>query len=547
MFRSLLNKTLALGVSTLLSSQVFLSNEFDDLFEKLDYLSSVPSTPFWESRSSLIYFHSKSEPLNQKARVKALSEKTQQFGYSIQRVYFEPGETQDLLMKKLNMTEEELKSRVEYKSNFAFVKNSKSYKAPIGISLNELDSWVSKCQVPFFNGDSVTTFYGFNRRILSSDFDFVLVYHGLDEAEEEAVLQYSRFKFTVPVFKLSQSVAEHVGVPEKGLYLAKNHSKYNGMFDKEMWNEMRFIKFKEEMNFEKIHGFVDKHSLAMIPVCDDFERLQPTFQSIFKGPKKVLFVMSSNVKSDSKKYLEFIKQLHQIYQDFKDQVSIIIVPNDKIASKFGLLRDKRKRRFQELEIKFVDYTKLVLTKEENGKFPIIDCSADLSQCKDLSDSSYTRKNYMKKRVNYENLKEFVSQSLSGDFEQYYETDTTPSIHVKKLNADNFTREVVDSEQTVLVELYGKYCPGCAHFKPFYSEIAEEMKSDTRIKFAKVCIDHNMISQIADMTPFTPAFWIYKKGMKSEPVLYEGKMSKEDLVGFINKHISQDPHQMFKVV
>ena len=80
MFRSLLNKTLALGVSTLLSSQVFLSNEFDDLFEKLDYLSSVPSTPFWESRSSLIYFHSKSEPLNQKARVKALSEKTQQFG-----------------------------------------------------------------------------------------------------------------------------------------------------------------------------------------------------------------------------------------------------------------------------------------------------------------------------------------------------------------------------------------------------------------------------------------------------------------------------------
>ena len=52
----------------------------------------------------------------------------------------------------------------------------------------------------------------------------------------------------------------------------------------------------------------------------------------------------------------------------------------------------------------------------------------------------------------------------------------------KITWDNFEKEVIQSEQTVLIDFWATWCGPCQMLAPFLEEVAEEMPE---VKFCKV--------------------------------------------------------------
>ena len=55
--------------------------------------------------------------------------------------------------------------------------------------------------------------------------------------------------------------------------------------------------------------------------------------------------------------------------------------------------------------------------------------------------------------------------------------------VVEVNADDWEKEVLQSETLVLVDFWHERCPWCKRLEPVYEEVAEEYKG--RVKFAKL--------------------------------------------------------------
>ena len=55
--------------------------------------------------------------------------------------------------------------------------------------------------------------------------------------------------------------------------------------------------------------------------------------------------------------------------------------------------------------------------------------------------------------------------------------------VADVNADDWEKEVLQSETLVLVDFWHERCPWCKRLDPIYAEVAEEYKG--RVKFAKL--------------------------------------------------------------
>jgi hypothetical protein len=49
----------------------------------------------------------------------------------------------------------------------------------------------------------------------------------------------------------------------------------------------------------------------------------------------------------------------------------------------------------------------------------------------------------------------------------------------------------------------------------------------------------MVPEISGKKPYTPIFWLYKKGQKEAPIEYKGKYDKEELYQFIRTNLTQE--------
>ena len=74
----------------------------------------------------------------------------------------------------------------------------------------------------------------------------------------------------------------------------------------------------------------------------------------------------------------------------------------------------------------------------------------------------------------EDLEELIQKVETGNFEQYYEKIEAPLTNVKKIHRINFAQEVMNSENDVLLEIYGQFCPACNFFAPKFDAFAGEM-------------------------------------------------------------------------
>ena len=543
MFRTWFKRGVMLAAVTSMSTSHIFSSDFDELFHSLKLLAHLPG--YQESKTlesaspSLLYLYDSSSLEQSDPRLDPLFKRASSFGYSVQKRFVNSSEDRELLKEKLHMTDEEIELRLKHNSNFVYIHGERVHKIPIGTQLKDIDSWVAKCQQPVIRLEVKAQFYAFCRKIVSDDEDFVLVYRGLGPEARKVAEMYSRLKYKLPIIELPEQVCEELGIPA-GVTVVQPFSKFNGEFEVEKQGKLKFLTLTDQdFNIEQLDNWVKSSTSLALSYIDSYDKIYPMFSKVYNGPLKVLYVMTSQMNPYSKKYDELLGTLIKIQKKYGSEVHIAILPNDDIAKKLGVLRNKRLRRFRTPELRFLDFGKLVGITKVEGEYPIIDCSSDKTKCSELVDTHYTRKAFFDKPITEEGLGEFVEKCMSGDYQQYYETDTTPSAAVRKLCGKDFVKEVIEADRDVIVEFYGKYCPGCRNFKKYYSEIAQELQelSDT-VTVAKICIDYNMIPEISDKKPYTPIFWIYKKGQKSEPVQYKGKIEKSKLISFIRDNLTE---------
>ena len=80
--------------------------------------------------------------------------------------------------------------------------------------------------------------------------------------------------------------------------------------------------------------------------------------------------------------------------------------------------------------------------------------------------------------------------------------------VIEVNKDNFQKEVLESEKTVLVDFWADWCGPCRMLSPLVDQIAEEK---TDIKVCKINVDdnHELAAQFKVMS--IPTLIIFKEG------------------------------------
>ena len=95
----------------------------------------------------------------------------------------------------------------------------------------------------------------------------------------------------------------------------------------------------------------------------------------------------------------------------------------------------------------------------------------------------------------------------------------------KLSSENFQKEVLNSEQPVLVDFYADWCGPCKMLAPVIEEIANELQG--KVKVGKVNVDENQDLAMEYNVMSIPTMIIFKKGKEEKRLV--GLRSKSELL------------------
>ena len=101
-----------------------------------------------------------------------------------------------------------------------------------------------------------------------------------------------------------------------------------------------------------------------------------------------------------------------------------------------------------------------------------------------------------------------------------------------ITADNFKKEVIDSDKPVLLDFWAPWCGHCKMIAPYLEQLAKEYKG--KLKVGKVNVDEapDLATKYAVMS--IPTLLIFKGGKVMEKRV--GAMGKKDLEKFSQAYL-----------
>ncbi|MCH9035201.1 MAG: thioredoxin [Planctomycetes bacterium] len=117
-----------------------------------------------------------------------------------------------------------------------------------------------------------------------------------------------------------------------------------------------------------------------------------------------------------------------------------------------------------------------------------------------------------------------SSQLARHKENDAMTTQTQHQNMLTLDADNFEREVLQSEQPVLVDFWADWCPPCKAIGPVIEEIATEFEGIARV--GKVDVDENESLAERYAISSIPTLLFFRNGEVVDRV--QGVVPKSDL-------------------
>ena len=100
--------------------------------------------------------------------------------------------------------------------------------------------------------------------------------------------------------------------------------------------------------------------------------------------------------------------------------------------------------------------------------------------------------------------------------------TSPTI---TLDDSNFDKEVMQSDQTVLVDFWAPWCGPCKMIAPLLDEIATEKSCS--VKVAKVNVEENQRLSVKYNVRAIPALLFFKNGQLRDQIV--GMTTRKDLI------------------
>eukprot|EP01006_Ploeotia_vitrea_P047018 TRINITY_DN67080_c6_g11_i2.p1 TRINITY_DN67080_c6_g11~~TRINITY_DN67080_c6_g11_i2.p1 ORF type:complete len:951 (-),score=276.40 TRINITY_DN67080_c6_g11_i2:310-3135(-) len=120
---------------------------------------------------------------------------------------------------------------------------------------------------------------------------------------------------------------------------------------------------------------------------------------------------------------------------------------------------------------------------------------------------------------------------ADDAEDDDDDDTEEEGPVKKLTKKNWD-EVVNDQNTVLVEFYAPWCGHCKQLAPIYEEVAEELKDKENIVIAKVdATKSRSLSSKYGVQGF-PTMKLFTPTDKTGDLEYAGGRTKKEIVAYV---------------
>ena len=102
------------------------------------------------------------------------------------------------------------------------------------------------------------------------------------------------------------------------------------------------------------------------------------------------------------------------------------------------------------------------------------------------------------------------------------------MNITELNNENFEKEVLQSEKTVLIDFWASWCGPCRMMSPVVDNIAETMGE--QVKVCKVNIDENQELAEKYQVMTIPTFLVIKNGKETARTI--GVQPKEDILKLI---------------
>lgn len=106
------------------------------------------------------------------------------------------------------------------------------------------------------------------------------------------------------------------------------------------------------------------------------------------------------------------------------------------------------------------------------------------------------------------------------------------IMVKEIKDDDFQKEVLEGDKTVVVDFWATWCQPCRMLAPVMEDVEKEMSE--KVKFVKVNVDENPVSSATYSISNIPTVLVFKNAKIADKMV--GFRPKNDIMQILEKHV-----------